>query len=83
MPEICSNVVSLPASRVERLAALRSVLAEKFPTAPIRANGIIATGIEALDCVEGGLRLSAMTEIAGKLLAQSASPCRIQRRPAQ
>ena len=57
--------INLPASRAERLADLRGLLAEKFPTQAVRRSGILSTGIEAIDGAEGGLRLGAMTEISG------------------
>jgi len=61
-----SRVVPLPqAARGARLIALQAVLAEKFPSVPVRQPGVLPTGIEAIDRVEGGLRLGAMTEISG------------------
>ncbi|MGA3171978.1 MAG: hypothetical protein ABSE62_13305 [Chthoniobacteraceae bacterium] len=61
-----SRVVPLPqAERGARLIALQAVLAEKFPSIPVCHTGIMPTGIEAIDRVEGGLRLGAMTEISG------------------
>ncbi len=61
-----SKVVPLPqAERGARLIELRRALADRFPSAPARTSGILATGIEAIDRVDGGLRLGAMTEISG------------------
>lgn len=61
-----SKVVPLlQAERGARLIELRRVLADRFPSAPARTSGILATGIEAIDRVDGGLRLGAMTEISG------------------
>ena len=60
------KVVPLPQTeRGARLIALQAVLAEKFPSTPVRHAGILPTGIEAIDRSEGGLRLGAMTEISG------------------
>ena len=55
----------------EKLATLRHLLAERFPTVPgaagpfdgLRAARILPTGIPALDEVTGGLPLGALTEI--------------------
>ncbi len=47
----------------EKLAALRHLLAERFPTAPRPAGRVLPTGIPALDEVAGGVPLSAVTEI--------------------
>ena len=56
-----SRVVPLPqAERQARLIALQAVLAEKFPSIPVCHPGIMPTGIEAIDRVEGGLRLGAI-----------------------
>jgi hypothetical protein len=61
-----SKVVRLPqAERGARLIELRRVLAEEFPTEPMPKIGVIETGLEIIDCVEGGLRLGATTEISG------------------
>lgn len=45
------------------LAALRHLLAERFPTLPKSAGRVLPTGIAALDAATGGLPLSAVTEI--------------------
>lgn len=48
----------------EKLAALRHLLAERFPTATRPASGVLATGWPAFDePAGGGLPLSALTEI--------------------
>jgi len=49
----------------EKLAALRHLLAERFPSAtPAGARArALATGIPAIDAVAGGLPLSAVTEV--------------------
>ena len=45
------------------LAALRHLLAERFPTLPKSAGRVLPTGIAALDAATGGLPLGAVTEI--------------------
>jgi hypothetical protein len=47
----------------EKLAALRHLLAERFPSLPRLAGRGLATGIPAIDAATGGLPLSALTEI--------------------
>jgi hypothetical protein len=47
----------------ENLAALRHLLAERFPSVPRTAAGVLPTGIPAIDLATGGLPLSAITEI--------------------
>jgi hypothetical protein len=47
----------------EKLAALRHLLAERFPNMPRAAGGVLSTGIAAIDSATGGLPLSAVTEI--------------------
>ncbi len=47
----------------EKLAALRHLLAERFPTASRAPGHALATGIAALDAAAGGLPLGAITEI--------------------
>src|SRR5581483_7513747 len=49
-------------SAPEKLAALRHLLAERFPTAPRPAVRSLHTGLAAID-EAGGLPLSAVTEI--------------------
>lgn len=51
------------ATAPEKLAALRHLLAERFPTAPRTAGRQLQTGLAAIDDVTGGLPLSALTEI--------------------
>jgi hypothetical protein len=46
-----------------QLAALRHLLAERFPSAPRTAGRVLATGLAALDAATGGLPLSAITEV--------------------
>ncbi|MCX6939412.1 MAG: hypothetical protein NTX09_01520 [Verrucomicrobia bacterium] len=45
------------------LAALRHLLAERFPTLPKSAGRVLPTGIAGLDAATGGLPLGAITEI--------------------
>ena len=45
------------------LAALRHLLAERFPTLPKSAGRVLPTGIAGLDAATGGLPLGAVTEI--------------------
>ncbi len=47
----------------EKLAKLRHLLAERFPTVPRTAGRVLRTGIAALDQATGGIPLSAITEI--------------------
>ena len=47
----------------EKLAALRHLLAERFPTVPRTIGRVLPTGIAALDDATGGLPLSSITEI--------------------
>src|SRR4051812_15629270 len=51
------------AAAPEKLAALRHLLAERFPSAPRHPGRVLPTGIPALDALTGGLPLSAVTEI--------------------
>ncbi|MEY4940329.1 MAG: hypothetical protein RIQ93_2064 [Verrucomicrobiota bacterium] len=51
------------AAKPEKLAALRHLLAERFPTAPRAAGRRLRTGIPAVDDRAGGLPLAAVTEI--------------------
>ncbi len=51
------------AAAPEKLAALRHLLAERFPTVPRTAGRMLRTGLPALDNATGGLPLSAVTEI--------------------
>ena len=52
----------MPAAPVQ-LAALRQLLAERFPSAPRTAGHVLPTGIATLDTSAGGLPLSAVTEV--------------------
>ena len=54
-----------PEPAPDRLTNLRLLLAEKFPSAPQRAGGILPTGLSGVDAVEGGLRRAALTELSG------------------
>jgi hypothetical protein len=56
-------------SRTQKIAELREILAEKFPTQhPSCSGGMFASGIESLDAATGGgLRKSATTEITGSI----------------
>jgi len=47
----------------KKLAELRLLLAERFPTVPRTIGRVLPTGIEAVDDAAGGLPLSAITEI--------------------
>ncbi|MCR6656727.1 MAG: hypothetical protein NVV63_13145 [Opitutus sp.] len=51
------------ATAPEKLAALRHLLAERFPTVPRTAGRRLRTGIPAVDETTGGLPLSAITEV--------------------
>lgn len=50
-----------PAS--EKIASLRHLLAERFPTLPRHAGRVLASGIPSLDAARGGLPLGAVTEL--------------------
>ncbi len=47
-----------------KIARLRSLLAEKFPTMQPRAGGVFPTGLPGIDAEEGGLRRAALTELS-------------------
>lgn len=47
----------------DKLANLRQLLAERFPTVPRTTGRVLATGIPAIDEATGGIPLSAITEI--------------------
>ncbi len=51
------------AAATEKLAALRHLLAERFPTVPRTAGRLLPTGISTIDESTGGLPLSAITEV--------------------
>jgi hypothetical protein len=46
-----------------KLASLRHLLAERFPSPPRAASRVLGTGVPALDAATGGLPLGAITEI--------------------
>jgi hypothetical protein len=48
---------------IANVAALRQLLAERFPSAPRTAAGVLATGLPAIDDVCGGLPRGALTEL--------------------
>ena len=58
-------VESITGTAAERLAALRGLLAEKFPAPEAKPAGMLATGCLAFDEQEGGLRRGAVTELTG------------------
>ena len=72
-----SNVELLPSLVAEtagetlpsRLAALRQLIAEKFPVCELKRAGVFATGVAAFDHSEGGLRRGAFNELVGPLSA--------------
>jgi hypothetical protein len=47
----------------EKLAALRHLLAERFPSVPRTTGRVLPTGIPAIDDLAGGLPLSCVTEL--------------------
>jgi hypothetical protein len=47
------------------LVELRKLLAGKYPEEAPRRPGVLETGLSAVDQLEGGLRLGALTEISG------------------
>jgi hypothetical protein len=51
------------AAAPEKLAALRHLLAKRFPTVPRTMGRVLPTGIPSVDDATGGLPLSAITEI--------------------
>jgi hypothetical protein len=51
------------AAAPEKLAALRHLLAERFPTVPRTVGRVLPTGIGTIDDVAGGLPLGAVTEL--------------------
>ena len=71
----------------EKLASLRHLLAERFPTVPRHAGRVLSTGIPALDAARGGLPLGALTECVAAhpssgghlMLAQLLAVTRVQR----
>ncbi|MGH7946998.1 MAG: hypothetical protein ACREH8_16315 [Opitutaceae bacterium] len=51
------------ASAPDKLASLRHLLAERFPTVPRTTGRVLPTGIPGIDDATGGLPLSAVTEV--------------------
>ncbi|QYM80423.1 hypothetical protein K0B96_07395 [Horticoccus luteus] len=51
-------------ARPAQLAALRHLLAERFPSVPRTVGRVLPTGVEAIDTTAGGLPLGALTEVA-------------------
>jgi hypothetical protein len=51
------------AAAPEKLAALRQLLAERFPDSPRPADRVLPTGIPAVDDATGGLPFGAITEL--------------------
>jgi len=47
----------------EKLASLRHLLAERFPSLPRQAGRVLASGISSIDGARGGLPLGAVTEL--------------------
>jgi len=62
MSDDAANVVEFPR---DRLAHLRTLLAEKFPETPLRSSGRWPTGVESVDRLHGGLPRGMLTEITG------------------
>jgi hypothetical protein len=58
-----------PETLSSRLAALRQLIAEKFPVCELKTPGMFATGLTAFDQSEGGLRRGAFSELVGPLSA--------------
>jgi hypothetical protein len=71
IPSQHPNILSLPAERGTRLIELRKLLAGKYPEEAPRRHGILETGVAAIDGLEGGLRLGAVTEISGPAAGNS------------
>jgi hypothetical protein len=71
LPSQPPNVIPLPAERGTRLIELRKLLAGKYPEEAPRRPGILETGVAAVDSLEGGLRLGALTEISGSSAGNS------------
>jgi len=59
----------IPLASTDRLASLRSMLAERFPEAPPLPRSTLPTGIAPLDAPEGGLRRGALSELSGSTAA--------------
>jgi len=62
---ICAASTAPSPAPLGRLAALRSLLAEKFPAEERKPAGILPTGLAVFDATEGGLRRGSLTEVSG------------------
>ena len=60
-----AQTIAPGSERQARLIELRQLLAGKYPQEAPRRPGILQTGLAAVDQLEGGLRLGALTEISG------------------
>jgi len=76
MPESSVEILPSPGEAANagetlpsRLAALRQLIAEKFPVCELKTAGVFATGVEAFDRSEGGLRRGAFSELVGPMSA--------------
>jgi len=65
LPAQRQNIIPLGTARETRLVELRKLLAGKYPEEAPHWSGILETGLAAVDQLEGGLRLGALTEISG------------------
>ena len=65
MPANDSAVAPVADERTAKLAALRGLLAGKYPVCELKPSGVLATGLPAFDESEGGLRRGALTELVG------------------
>jgi hypothetical protein len=72
-PSSPHNIIPLPleSAREAQLLALRELLAGKYPEEAPHRSGFLETGVEAVDRIEGGLRLGALTEISGSAAGNS------------
>jgi hypothetical protein len=61
------SIIALDAAPSDRLANLRALLAEKFPSEPVRSGLRWPTGLVSFDEVQGGLRRGVITETSGSL----------------
>lgn len=52
-------------TKQERLAQVKTLLAKKFPTRHVSLEGILPTGLDAIDASEGGLHKASITEVVG------------------
>jgi len=53
----------------EKLAALRQLLAERYPEAARASHRCLETGVRSMDTVAGGIPLGAVTEIVGATMS--------------